>query len=168
MMNNNAEKLYVNRLFPFHLSTEFVTVRFVLVWHGGCPTPYLVGCPCRTLQGSSPPRLRRSQTAPALRHYPQASPPGPPPLLPFIGHLHLMIRSPPYRALDRILARYEPLVYLLPRPFHTLRRRRHSGHCTGPPQARGQHSGAAVTVCTTKVLGFNRISLNFGEIRPFR
>ena len=68
--------------------------------------------------------------------------------LPLIGHLHL-IRPPPHRAFDRILARYEPLVYLLPQPFHALRRRRHSGRCTGPPQARGQHSEAVVTVRTT-------------------
>jgi hypothetical protein len=31
--------------------------------------------------------------------------------LPLIGHLHL-IRPPPHRAFDRILARYGPLVYL--------------------------------------------------------
>ena len=31
--------------------------------------------------------------------------------LPFIGHLHL-IRPPPHRAFDRIIARYGPLVYL--------------------------------------------------------
>lgn len=32
--------------------------------------------------------------------------------LPLLGHLHYLIRAPPHRAFDRIIARYGPLVYL--------------------------------------------------------